>query len=223
MTLEHHRPLRADAERNRRRILAAAAEVFADRGLDAGLDEIARRAGVGTGTVYRRFPDKAALIRALFVDRVQALVEIAAAARAAPDAWTGLVTLITGWVELHLSDRGLKQVVYGDSRLSGEVHEQVSGQLCQLEPALASVLDRARAAGQVRDDITTADLSVSMFMLSEAGVYATREQCRRQLTLVLDGLRPRRPPADDAPEPVDRSGKSRNRTSGGVNHGLRGP
>ena len=69
------RPLRADAERNRRRILVAAGEVFAVRGLDAGLDEIARHAGVGVGTVYRRFPDKHMLIEALFDDRIGGLID----------------------------------------------------------------------------------------------------------------------------------------------------
>src|SRR5215470_17846329 len=89
------RPLRRDAERNRQRILAAAAEVFTERGLDATLDEVARAAGVGIGTVYRRFPDKESLIAELFRDRIDALVTVAEEACAALDPWQGL----TGYLE----------------------------------------------------------------------------------------------------------------------------
>src|SRR6187551_3752942 len=103
------RPLRADAERNRRRILVAAAEVFAKRGLDAGLDEIARHAGVGTGTVYRRFPDKALLIDALFESRIDSLLEVARTALARPDAWDGLVHFLEKSIEMQQADRGLKE------------------------------------------------------------------------------------------------------------------
>ena len=71
------RPLRADAERNRRRILAAAAEVFADRGLDVSLDDIAAAAGVGVGTVYRRFPNKDSLIDALFEEKMGRVIALA--------------------------------------------------------------------------------------------------------------------------------------------------
>ena len=87
------RPLRRDAERNRQRILAAAAEVLSERGLDATLDEVARAAGVGVGTVYRRFPDKESLIEELFRDRIDAMVRAAEQAlhRARPMAGPGLL------------------------------------------------------------------------------------------------------------------------------------
>ena len=79
------RPLRRDAERNRQRILAAAAEVFNERGLDVSLDEIARHAGVGVGTVYRRFSTKEELVEALFMERLGAVAAIAEQALKAPD------------------------------------------------------------------------------------------------------------------------------------------
>src|SRR6202046_32000 len=85
------RPLRRDAERNRQRILAAAAQVFTERGLDATLDEVARAAGVGIGTIYRRFPDKESLVSELFRDRVDAFVTVAEEACAVRDPWQGLV------------------------------------------------------------------------------------------------------------------------------------
>src|ERR1700754_1434289 len=85
------RPLRKDAERNRQRILTAAGELFAERGLCVTLDDVAHHAGVGVGTVYRRFPDKAELIDALFAQRMQAMCEIAEEALEVPDPWDGLV------------------------------------------------------------------------------------------------------------------------------------
>src|ERR1700727_1301184 len=88
------RPLRRDAELNRQRILRAAAEVFTSRGLQASLDDVARHAGVGVGTVYRRFPDKESLVEALFEERIEAIVAIAEKALAEPDSWTGLVSFL---------------------------------------------------------------------------------------------------------------------------------
>src|SRR2546423_10437444 len=88
------KPLRADAERNRRRVLDAAAELFAAKGLAVGLDEIARHAGVGVGTAYRRFPDKRELIEELYEDRVARMVALAERALAADDAWEGLAGFI---------------------------------------------------------------------------------------------------------------------------------
>jgi AcrR family transcriptional regulator len=80
------RPLRRDAERNRQRILAAAAEIFTSRGRQATLDDVAHQAGVGVGTVYRRFPDKESLVEALFEQRTQSLVALAEQALEAPDS-----------------------------------------------------------------------------------------------------------------------------------------
>src|SRR5579884_266131 len=88
------RPLRADAERNRQRILRAAAEVFTTRGLQTSLDEVARHAGVGVGTVYRRFPDKDALVEALFEERIQQIIGLADAAWNEPDSWSALASFL---------------------------------------------------------------------------------------------------------------------------------
>src|SRR5215469_17367419 len=88
------RPLRADAERNRRRILRAAAEVFTERGLQATLDDVARRAGVGVGTVYRRFPDKESLVGQLFLNQIEALAGAAEKACEAADPWAGFLSYL---------------------------------------------------------------------------------------------------------------------------------
>src|SRR5829696_8551949 len=107
------RPLRADAERNRARILAAATEVFAERGLDVTLDDIAAHAGLGVGTVYRRFADREALVEALFDERMQATIARLNAALQAPaeDAWEALVGVIRETCEAFARDRGLRQVM----------------------------------------------------------------------------------------------------------------
>ena len=106
------RPLRKDAERNRQRILQAAAEVFTERGLEATLDDVAHHAGVGVGTVYRRFPDKASLADALFEQRIDAARwRWPSSAYGEPDAWQALVSFMERSAEMLASDRGLRQML----------------------------------------------------------------------------------------------------------------
>src|SRR5690348_16690606 len=105
------RPLRRDAERNRQRILAAAAEVCNERGLEVSLDEIARQAGVGVGTVYRRFRAKEELIEALFMDRLDAITAIGEEAFASPDPWSGLVFFMERMAETMAGHLGLRQML----------------------------------------------------------------------------------------------------------------
>ena len=116
------RPLRRDAERNRRLILAAARQVVAQRGLGAGFDEIARVAGVGVGTVYRRFPNRDDLVDALFEEQIDAVVARAEAAAADPEPWTGLCELISWAEEEQAPGRGLSKVLtaggYGHERIA---------------------------------------------------------------------------------------------------------
>src|SRR3982074_772960 len=105
------RPPRREAERNRLRILRAAAEVFTERGLQATLDDVAERAGVGVGTVSRRFPDKEALVEALFSERLDTLVGFAEQALAEPDPWTALATFLEQAASVIAGDRGLRQIL----------------------------------------------------------------------------------------------------------------
>src|SRR3954454_1994777 len=108
--------LRRDAERNRRRILAAAADAFAEGGLAVTMDEIASCAGVGVGTVYRRFPDKELLIEALFEQRMDELVALARDARDHPKPFAGLVQFFETFLAVQAADRGLKEVLLGTRR-----------------------------------------------------------------------------------------------------------
>jgi AcrR family transcriptional regulator len=190
------RPLRSDAERNRQRILDAAREVFAERGLGATLDDVADAAGVGVGTVYRRFPNKAVLVDELFEDRIGEIVAIAEAALDVPDAWDGLVQFLDASMAMQCSDRGLKDVIVaprdGQDRLV-QVRER-------LNPKIAQLFDRAKAAGAVRGDVELADLQLIGMSLG-AVIDATRDvepdAYRRVLTLALDGIRP----SSDTPLP----------------------
>src|SRR4051794_23684941 len=111
MAISPPRPLRKDAERNRLRILDAAGTVFAERGLGVTLDDIARAAGVGVGTVYRRFPDKGSLIDALFARRMESMCDIADEALEIPDAWEALVFYFEKASQLQARDRGLKELL----------------------------------------------------------------------------------------------------------------
>src|SRR4029079_15919418 len=105
------RPLRRDAELNRQRIVEAAREAFAEVGIDAPMEEVARRAGVGMGTVYRRFPAKEDLIDAVFEEALADVEAIATEALQVPDAWTGFRLYIERTMELNAANRGLKDVI----------------------------------------------------------------------------------------------------------------
>jgi AcrR family transcriptional regulator len=183
------RPLRRDAERNRQRILAAAGELFAERGLAVTLDDIARYAGVGVGTVYRRYPDKELLIDALFEERLKALCEAAEAALAIDDPWDGLVLFFERGGELQARDRGLKELI-ADHAHGGECLIRARDRLRVL---VTELFDRAKAAGVVRADAEALDTPLIFMMLGplmERARDVEPDLWRRYLGLVLDGLRP---------------------------------
>ena len=195
--------LRRDAERNRQRILAAAADAFAEGGLAVTMDEIARRAGVGVGTVYRRFPDKELLIEALFEQRIDELVALAEAARDEPDPFAGLERFFETFLAVQAADRGLKEVVLGTPRGAGRVARARD----RIGPVVNALVARAHAAGALRADVAPSDLALIQFMLAALVDYThdvEPEAWRRMLVLVLDGLRARRDGATPLPQaPLD--------------------
>jgi AcrR family transcriptional regulator len=195
------RPLRKDAERNRRRILEAAREVFAARGLGVSLDEIAHHAGVGVGTVYRRFPDKEALIDALFEQRVADFAAMAAAARRQEDPWEGLVGFLVGAVGMQAEDRGLKELLLS----SEHGRTRVASVRGRIGPIVGEVVERAKAAGVLREDVMPHDVPLINMMLgtvADAARDTSPELWRRYLGLVLDGLRPAREAPTPLPQPA---------------------
>src|SRR3954468_1396688 len=155
------RPLRRDAERNRQRILDAARAAFAEEGLSVTLDEIARRASVGVGTIYRRFPDKEQLIDALFETRMQEFAAQAEEALHADDPWAGLVRFLERATEQHACDRGFKEVA-----LSG-VHgrDRVARARALMFPLVSRLVARAQADGSLRADVDPTDMPLLQMML----------------------------------------------------------
>ena len=181
------RPLRADAERNRAKILAAAAEVFAERGLDATLDEVAAAAGVGVGTVYRRFPDKDALIAALFEDAIDEIATLARAGAEYDDSWQGLVWFLEQALERQCANRGLRDVVVGSAYAEANL-EIAKG---RITPCIAHLVQRAQADGCLRDDVVAADFPIMEMMISSLGnmtASVAPDLWRRYLAIILDGL-----------------------------------
>jgi AcrR family transcriptional regulator len=182
------RPLRRDAERNRRRILEAAAEVFAERGLGVTMDDIADRADVGVGTVYRRFPDKELLIEALFEDRVEEIVSLAQQALAEDDPWEALVGFLERGQALQACNRGLKELLLS----SEHGRERVTSVRERMAPLGEALVKRAQASGQLRPDVKGTDLPLIHVMLGGI-VDFTRDvdadTWRRVLAIIVDGLR----------------------------------
>ncbi|GIF37699.1 TetR/AcrR family transcriptional regulator [Actinoplanes xinjiangensis] len=181
-------PLRRDAQRNRERIVQAAGEVFATRGFAATLDDVAHHAGVGVGTVYRRFPTKEELIEAVFTDRLEDLVTLAEESLAAESAWDGLTGFLRTSARWHAADRGLR-----DAALSmDEQHFKQAGE--QIVPLLEQLMERAHAEGTLRPDAGFRDFPIIMAMVTEMAQHSA--ECRpglyeRYLELVIDGLRAR--------------------------------
>lgn len=191
------RPLRADAERNRRRILAAATEVFAERGLDATLDDIAEHAGVGVGTVYRRFPHKDTLIDTLFVERIEAVAAAARRALDVADPWEALVAFMREASALQAADRGLREVLL--SRGRGRV--RCAHARDTIAPLAHRLVERARADGRLRADFDAFDIPIVQLMLSalvDASHDVAPDVWERFLGIVIDGMRHSR----QAPTPL---------------------
>ena len=182
------KPLRRDAERNRLRILDAARELFAQRGLGVTLNDIAHHAGVGVGTVYRRFPDKSELIEELFEHALEELVALMEAAIADPDPWHGLTTFLERALELQAGDLAFKDLVLGSPTGLDRVAQIRSRML----PRALELVARAHSAGQLRADIEATDLPLIQLMLStviDGAREVDPELWRRYLQIVIQGLR----------------------------------
>jgi AcrR family transcriptional regulator len=193
------RALRRDAALNRERLLAAARELFAEQGFEVTLDDIARHAGVGVGTAYRRFANKREVLDALFAEQTVELAAAADAGLADPDPWHGLVTYLETSLALQSRDKGLAQIVSGD-RISAEQHDWNREVMAPKNRALVA---RAREAGMLRDDVTGTDLTfvqVGLNAIMTRSRDAYPDLYRRYLRLQLDGLRAR--PGTPTPLPV---------------------
>lgn len=187
-TITGGRRLRADAERNRRKILDAAAELFATRGIDITLDDVARHAEVGVGTVYRRFTCKQELVDGVFQQHMDDLADSASAALECVDPWEGLADFVALTCEKMALNRGMADVFFtGD-----EGREQVACARERVTPVVDALIARARDAGALRPDVTVNDLFAVSRMVESVIDFVrpvAPEAWRRYLALVLDGLR----------------------------------
>ena len=181
-----HRPLRADARRNIERVLRAAEEAFATEGLAVPIDEIASRAGVGVGTVYRHFPTKQLLFQAVVMVRLEALIERARHLSAAADPGEALFTFVSELVDLAVQKRDLTDELSHED-LDDQTHASIKS---ELQKAFDVLLCRAQQAGVVRDDISSADITaLLMGTCMVADKHAGREPVDRLVAVVCDGLR----------------------------------
>jgi len=182
------RPLRADAERNRKRLLDAAAEVFAEQGLEASTAEIARRAGVGHGTVFRRFPTKDDLVAAIVVDRLGEIAESATALL--PDTPTEgrVLAFMTELVRMHVRDHGLVEAVNGTRALADPGVHDAHGALMDVVDELVKA---DREAGLVRQDLGAFDvMALSKAVASACDPVISAAGWKRYLAVVAAGIRP---------------------------------
>lgn len=181
-------PRRRDARANREAILCAAAKAWSQAGFDTGLVEVARRAGVGSATLYRHFGTREALVAAVYAERIAALSAATRRAAAEPDPWTALVRVLELMLEAGARDRGLRQLVaLGFGAPPVRVVEARA-----IADDLRGAVHRALDAGVLRGDVAPPDLSVALFALGRVA-DVTEEvapgQWRRTLGLLLDGLR----------------------------------
>jgi AcrR family transcriptional regulator len=178
------RPLRADARRNRERILKAARAVFADQGIDAQMDDVARRAKVGVGTVYRHFPTKDALLDALVRERFEVIAGYAREALEREDAWEGFCELIWRAAESNAADRAFCEIVAFTDKT--DVVEQTG-----LHASTSELIERAKAQGAMRPDASVTDVEIMMCGAGSVmqAMITVPDVWRRYLTLMLDGLR----------------------------------
>jgi AcrR family transcriptional regulator len=187
------RALRADARRNRARVLEVAVEAFATEGLSIPVHEIARRAGVGTGTVSRHFPTKEALFEAIILSRVDRLVDQARALAATGDPGAAFFSFLAVMVEEGAVNRGLAEAFAG-AGFDIEAVATASGADRDVMGALRDLLTRAQQAGVVRADIDTADVKALI-----VGCLAREQQTtdaaarKRLLAVVSEGLRTSHP------------------------------
>jgi AcrR family transcriptional regulator len=181
-------PLRRDAERNRQLLLRTAYELMATAGLDVPYEDIARAAGTGMGTMYRRFPDRQDLLDALFGEHIATVTGFAEEAARHADAWAGLTWFLERQLELEAQSRGLGELLRSRRQATAlvqQAHERMT-------PLVAGLIDRAVRAGQLPPGATPADFAAVHLMVGsvlDASRTFAPQLWRRALTIGLAGLR----------------------------------
>lgn len=198
--LHAHPSLRADAARNRGRILDAAREAFAQRGLDVPMAAIARRAGIGVATLFRRFPTKQALVAEVFAEQLDACDALLDTALADPDPWHAFCALLESVRTLQVRDRGFTQAF-----LSAHPDARNDARRARAERDLAELVRRAKGTGRLREDFAASDLV--LVLLANGGVASTPPDVadpvsRRLLAYLLQAFETRPTTAAALPPPA---------------------
>jgi AcrR family transcriptional regulator len=180
------KPLRADARRNRQKVLAAARAVFAEQGVDAQMDDVARRADVGVGTVYRHFPTKDALLKALTDELFDVLAAHARETLALDDPWEAFERTLWFGAEKTAGDRAFAEIVGAAKGMPIACPGQQA-----LLGTTGELMRRCIEAGQMRPDAMLDDIPLLMCGIGSASAmpHSRPEAWRRHLRIVLDGLR----------------------------------
>ncbi|PFG41485.1 TetR family transcriptional regulator [Isoptericola jiangsuensis] len=197
-TAPEPRPLRADAERNRQRLVASARELFATRGLEVTLDDVAHHAGVGVGTAYRRFANRAELVEAVLAGAVDRVADVAERALTSDDPWGAFEQFFLEATTDFAENRGLRQILLEGGRGTGAGFDAARDRLA---PAVEALITRAQESGHLRTDIAPTDFPLIQLMLgavTERSRDVAPDLWRRYVTLLLDGLRTHR----DSPTPL---------------------
>ncbi len=179
--------LRKDAALNRQRLLDAAADLFATRGLGVTLNDIAHHAGVGVGTAYRRFSNKEEVIDALFEQSLQGVAAVAQEALSDPDAWHGLVTFLERSMQMQFGDRGLTEIM--NNPALGD--ERVQDARDRIAPLIQDIVERAKEQGAVRPDLDQTDvvfIQVGLSAIMDRSRTIEPDLYHRYLTLFLDAI-----------------------------------
>lgn len=185
------RPLRKDAERNRQRVIGAARDLFSTRGLEATLNDVAHHAGVGVGTVYRRFPTKEKLVEAIFENGIDQITALAESALREKDSWRGFVSFVEQLCELTATDRGLREAVF--SKAYGG--DRVEASRLRLTPTISKLVERAKDDGYLRPEVSPTDMPFLGLVAGTVSEYAGHiepQLWRRYVSIILEGLRHRR-------------------------------
>jgi AcrR family transcriptional regulator len=180
--------VRADAQRNVDALLQAALAVFAASGVEAPVREIAEKAGVGIGTVYRHFPQRSDLVVAVFRNEVDACADAAPALAAAYPPGEALARWIQRYVDFIAAKRGLAAALHSGDPAFDPLPAYFEKRLC---PALQALLDAAAAVGQARNDIQPLDLLRAVASLCTPDADGSSDRARRMVGLLVDGLRAR--------------------------------
>ena len=180
--------LRADARRNRVRIMASAGELFARLGRDAQMEQIAEHAGLGMGTLYRHFPNKQALLTAIVRERFQGMTDLARAAEEIRDSREAFETILRSYLEAAEGDAAFQLAILGSNDLEWEGVQQ---QKAEFAAIVTRIINRAVASRSVRGDLTFGDFPVLTCGIMSTMYFkpSSTSDWRRHLELALDGIR----------------------------------